>query len=53
VVTARKKPMMANGSAKIVCAKSTSEKYFFIKKNYSPLERGRGVFLNMLFYSFQ
>ena len=30
VVTAKKKPMMANGSANMVCAKSTSEKYFFI-----------------------
>src|SRR5579872_1744333 len=30
VVIAKKKPIMANGSANMVCAKSTSEKYFFI-----------------------
>jgi hypothetical protein len=30
VVSAKKKPIKANGMAKIVCAKRTNERYFFI-----------------------
>jgi len=32
VLSAKKKPMQAKGNAKIVCAKSTNETYFLIKR---------------------
>ena len=48
VVTAKKKPIKANGMANMVCAKVTRDKYFFITNINSPPDRGRDVFYNML-----
>jgi len=56
VLIARKKPMKANGIAKMVCEKVTNERYFFIfiiKSNYSthPLFKGSGKTSDLQFPS--